>query len=29
MGAFLKFAIPVGMILIGVYALTEGRVFKR
>lgn len=29
MAMFLKFIIPVGMILIGVYALTEGRVFKR
>lgn len=29
MATFLKFFIPVGMILIGVYALTEGRVFKR
>ncbi|MDF2630015.1 MAG: conserved rane protein of unknown function [Symbiobacteriaceae bacterium] len=29
MGMFLKFIVPVGMILIGVYALTEGRVFKR
>lgn len=29
MGMFFKFGIPIAMILIGVYALTEGRVFKR
>ncbi|HYF91719.1 MAG TPA: hypothetical protein VD969_05705 [Symbiobacteriaceae bacterium] len=28
-GIFFKFVIPVGLILLGVYALTDGRAFKR